>query len=173
MEKNEIFSFFKALFLNIFHRNIKISLHQNWSGLKININNKGKLKIEKYLKCRKNCVLFVSNGELIIGNDCFMNSNVSITCLKSVIIENNVQIGNNVVIVDHNHDYINRSGYKTGNVIIGKNVWIGANSVILPNVEIGEGAVIAAGSIVTKDVCAYTVVGGNPAKIIKEYKSND
>ncbi len=171
--KNEILSLFKALSLNTFHRNVKVALHQNWSGLKIDISNKGTLRIGNYLKCRKNGMILVSGGEMSIGNDCFMNSNVSITCLKSIVIENNVQIGNNVVIVDHNHDYVNGSGFKTGNVIIRKNVWIGANSVILPNVEIGEGAVIAAGSIVTKDVGAYTVVGGNPAKVLKEYKANE
>ena len=173
MDKNEIVSLFRALFLNIFIRNVSVALHQNWMQLKILVKNRGSLSIGNYLKCRRNCMLLVTEGKLSIGSDCFMNNNVSITCLKSIKIEDNVQIGNNVVIVDHNHNYVNGSGFKTGNVTIRKNVWIGANSVILPNVEIGEGAVIAAGSIITKDVRAYTVVGGNPAKVLKEYKANE
>ena len=52
-------------------------------------------------------------------------------------------------------------------VIIGSDVWIGARSIILPGVTIGEGSVIAAGSVVTKSVDKYSVVGGNPAKLIK------
>ena len=53
-------------------------------------------------------------------------------------------------------------------VHIGKNVWIGANSVILPGVTIGNNAVIAAGSIVTKDISEGVIVGGNPARFIKQ-----
>lgn len=58
-------------------------------------------------------------------------------------------------------------GYSKGNIIIGNDVWIGANVTILDNVMIGDGAVIAAGSIVTKSVEPYSIVGGNPAKLIK------
>lgn len=62
--------------------------------------------------------------------------------------------------------------YKSGDVIIGNDVWIGLNVTILPNVKIGDGAVIAAGSIVTKDVPPYAFVAGNPATI-KKYRFND
>lgn len=55
-----------------------------------------------------------------------------------------------------------------GNNIIGNDVWIGANSIILDNVEIGDGAIVAAGSVVTKNVAPYTIVGGVPAKVIKK-----
>ena len=54
-----------------------------------------------------------------------------------------------------------------GPVIIGNNVWIGDKATILPGVTIGDGAVIAANAVVTKDVPAYSVVGGNPARVIK------
>jgi len=55
-----------------------------------------------------------------------------------------------------------------GGITVNKNVWIGANSVVLQNVTIGEGAVVASGSVVTKDVEPYTIVGGIPAKFIKK-----
>jgi acetyltransferase-like isoleucine patch superfamily enzyme len=60
-----------------------------------------------------------------------------------------------------------------GSVFIGNDVWIGCNTVILSGVTIGDGAVVAAGSIVTKDVAPYAIVGGNPAKLIKYRFSND
>jgi acetyltransferase-like isoleucine patch superfamily enzyme len=65
------------------------------------------------------------------------------------------------------HKQGNTSGYSRGDIIIGHDVWIGANCSILDNVIIGNGAVIAAGSIVTKNVDAYSIVGGNPARHIK------
>ena len=54
-----------------------------------------------------------------------------------------------------------------GNIVIGEDVWIGSNAVVLSGINIGRGAVIAAGAIVTKDVPSYAIVGGNPAKLIK------
>jgi acetyltransferase-like isoleucine patch superfamily enzyme len=64
-----------------------------------------------------------------------------------------------------------RQGVETRRVVIGKNVWIGANSVILPGVKIGDNSVIGAGSTITEDVPAYSVVAGKAAKIIKQYDS--
>lgn len=65
------------------------------------------------------------------------------------------------------HKVGNPSSYSKGDIIIKNDVWIGANCTILDGITIGNGAVIAAGSIVTKDVPPYAIVGGNPAKIIK------
>ena len=62
---------------------------------------------------------------------------------------------------------VNRKLYTKGPVIIGNNVWIGDKATILGGVTIGDGAVIAANAVVTKDVPAYSVVGGNPARVIK------
>ena len=67
-----------------------------------------------------------------------------------------------------NAQYENSPIRKNPSVIIGNDVWIGANVVVLPGVTIGDGAVLAAGAVVTKDVPPYTIVGGNPAKIIKK-----
>ena len=97
----------------------------------------------------------------------------------NLLVGENVIIGNDVKILTTNHNYrgemlpydrdsINKS------VVIHNNVWIASFAFILPGVEIGEGAIVAAGSVVTKDVPALSIVGGNPAKIIsyrdeKEY----
>lgn len=63
---------------------------------------------------------------------------------------------------------INTQGARSEQIIIGNDVWLAANVVILPNVEIGYGAIVGAGSIVTKDVDPYTIVCGNPAKYISK-----
>jgi virginiamycin A acetyltransferase len=65
------------------------------------------------------------------------------------------------------HGKGNTSSYSKGDIIIKNDVWIGANCTIIDGITIGNGAVIAAGSVVTKDVPAYAIVGGNPAKVIR------
>ncbi len=70
------------------------------------------------------------------------------------------------------HKQGNVSSFVRGDIIIDNDVWIGANVTIVDNVRIGNGAVIAAGSVVTKDVPPYAIVGGNPARVIK-YRFND
>ena len=78
---------------------------------------------------------------------------------------------NNLVIVDHDHKYSSSgiTGELVSNEInIGNNVWCGANVTILKGVHIGDGAVIAAGAVVNRDVPAHTVVGGVPARVLKE-----
>ena len=90
-------------------------------------------------------------------------------------IGNYVMIANNVMIIGGNHN-ISRTDIpmilqgegKEGDIIIEDDVWIGAGSIILTGVTIGEGSVVAAGSVVTKNVEKYTIVGGNPAKFIKK-----
>lgn len=113
-----------------------------------------------------------NNSKIIIGDNCYFNRNCSLTSMKEIKIGNNCMIGNNVVIIDHNH-YYDKSGiygkkYEINSVNIGNNVWIGANSVILPNVTIGEGSIIAAGAVVTKDIPSNEIWGGVPAKFIKK-----
>lgn len=114
-----------------------------------------------YMDCGKN---------IHIGKNVFFNSGCKIQDQGKVVIEDGTLIGHNVVIATLNH---NMFPEKRGNMIpqkvhIKKNVWIGSNSIILPGVTIGEGAIIAAGAVVTKDVEKNTLVGGNPAKFIKK-----
>lgn len=65
------------------------------------------------------------------------------------------------------HQLGNTSSYSRGDIVIENDVWIGANVTIMDNVCIGNGSVVAAGSVVTKDVPPYAIVGGNPAKVLK------
>ncbi len=101
-----------------------------------------------------------------------------ITAINKIVIGNGVMTGKWVTITDNSHgttDYESLSLQPTkrfmkskGPVIIEENVWIGDKATILPNVHIGKGVVVAANSVVTKDVPPYCIVAGNPAKIIKE-----
>ena len=102
---------------------------------------------------RGNAVFRVEGGELIIGDKCFFNQNVSITCKKKIVIGDRCQIANNVVIVDHDHaGSENWGSYVETPVTIGNDVWIGANVVIMRGTTIGDKAVIGAGSIVKGNV---------------------
>ena len=85
----------------------------------------------------------------------------------------NVQIGPHVTIVTDNHDLANRYVLKCRKVVIGNNVWIGAGVSIMPGVHVGDNAVIAGGAVVTKDVPVNTVVGGNPAKVIRQLDAEE
>jgi putative colanic acid biosynthesis acetyltransferase WcaF len=99
---------------------------------------------------------------------------VIVTTKGGVEIGDRVLIGYRTQILSANHiipsgmGKIFGSGHESKKVTICNDVWIGANCIILPGITIGEGAVVAAGSVVTKDVKSYTIVGGVPAKLIKE-----
>ena len=113
-------------------------------------------------------------NSLIIGNNVGMNHYCFIGVRGDIIIGNNVLFGPRVSIFSENHNFqnpnklINEQGITKGKTIIGDDVWIGAGASILSNVKIGDGSVIAAGSVVTKDVPPYSVVAGIPAKVIKK-----
>ena len=104
------------------------------------------------------------------GENVFVNANVHMQDQGGIQIGNNVLIGHQVVIatLDHDLDPKQRGVLHPAPVVIEDDVWIGANATITKGVTIGQGAVIAAGSVVTKDVPPMTIVGGVPAKVIKE-----
>lgn len=124
-----------------------------------------------------------------IGSSSFIGKS-HLVAAKEISIGNNVLISWGVTIVDHNsHSLVYserskdvldwREGKKNWeNVVIqkvsiGNKAWIGFNALILKGVSIGEGAVVGAGSVVTKDVPPWTIVGGNPAKIIREISEHE
>ncbi|RFZ92821.1 acyltransferase [Mucilaginibacter conchicola] len=108
-----------------------------------------------------------------IGNNCGINTGVFIGGQGGVTIGNDVIIGPGAKIFSENHEYchpdiiIKNQGVTRKGVVIQDNCWIGANVIILDGVTVGEGCVIAAGSVVIKSVPANSVVGGVPAKVIK------
>ena len=105
--------------------------------------------------------------QMKIGKNVFVNHSLTCMAAGGITIEDGVMIGPNVRIVTDNHDFENRMVLRCKPVHIGRNAWIGVGAIILPGVTIGENAVVAAGAVVTKDVAPNTIVGGNPAKFIK------
>lgn len=113
-----------------------------------------------------------------IGDNCSIGEYCHITSINSIVIGNNVLTGRWVTITDNGHGETtkehlemaptHRPLFSKGKVVIDDNVWIGDKATILAGVHIGMGAVIAANSVVTKDVPSFSVVGGNPAKVLKQ-----
>lgn len=120
--------------------------------------------------------IVLDNAVLKIGNNVGMSA-TAIVCSTKIVIDDNVKIGGNVVIYDtdfHSLDYRertktneDRSLIKTSPVAIGKNVFIGAHSIILKGVTIGDNSVIGAGSVISKNIPKNQIWAGNPAVFIK------
>lgn len=119
-----------------------------------------------------------NDADLVIGEGAVIGEYTHITAMGHMRIGKNLLTGRWVTITDNSHgltsyDHLQQAPvlrrlYSKGNVTIGDNVWIGDKATILPGVTIGDGAIIAANAVVTKDVPAYCVVGGNPARVIKQ-----
>ena len=137
------------------------------------------------------------NARIIIGNNTYIGSSM-IIAKQSVTIGNNVLVAWGCVIYDNDshslnyldrrkdtrqvfEDYENHNGnflfskdwslVKSAPIVIGDDVWIGMDALILKGVKIGNGSIIAAKSVVTKDVPPFTIVGGNPAVVIKQLEN--
>lgn len=124
------------------------------------------------------------NAQIVIGNQTFISGGTMLHCAKSIIIGDDVLISWGCTLVDNNSHSVNFKERKNdlmdwfngkkdwskvamAPIIIEDKAWIGFNTIILKGVSIGEGAIVAAGSVITKDVEPYTMVGGNPATLIK------
>lgn len=112
-------------------------------------------------------------GDIIIGDRTRIG--LGCTLIGPVKIGNDIRLAQNIVMSGLNHNYedvtipITKQGVSTALIIIEDETWIGANCVVLPGVTIGKHCVIAAGSIVTRDIPPFSVAAGNPAKILKQY----
>jgi acetyltransferase-like isoleucine patch superfamily enzyme len=154
-------------------------------------NDRSKFVLGKGSNIRGAFIIFPYGGEITIGDNCYIGEGTRIWSGESIRIGNNVLISHNVNIVDtivHEIDHIERAnGYlnllkyghlinkgsiATQPIVIEDHVWINFNSIILKGVTLGKGAVVAAGSVVTKNVPPFVLVGGNPARVIKKLPDN-
>lgn len=171
----------------VFESGFTINQHSPSESIRVIVGN----------KCVLGCSITFERGigQVLIGDDTYIGAS-SIICATGVNIGSHVLMAWGITIVDHDSHSVNwnqrandiqnwREGLITGGisgaagikdwrmigmapVTIKDKVWIGFNSIILKGVTIGEGSVVAAGSVVTKDVPSWTLVGGNPARILKE-----
>lgn len=147
------------------------------------IRNMGEINIGK--NCRfgrySTIELFNSQSKLSVGQGFRSNSYLHIGVVSSVVIGQNVLVASGVYISDHSHGSygklqpsdpriapVDRSLYSAP-IVIGDNVWLGEKVAILPGVRVGDGVVVGAGAVVTKDIPDYCIAAGVPAEIIKRY----
>lgn len=114
-----------------------------------------------------------------VGNNVFIGRNNTIGARNSIVLEEGVGLGPHTMVGDFAHNYedvevpfLLQDVSKGGYVRIERNAWIGANVFIVPNVTIGRHAVIGANSVVVRDIPAYSVAVGAPARVIKRYDFN-
>lgn len=171
-------------------KNIFLLIIRNLKGYLISF------KFEKriFFNDIKKSIIRIRNGKIVMGRHCQLWPNVklavrgtrerkavlkisdhvsigdrtSIHCGERIFIGNDVIISWDCVLMDRDFHRIESEVEQTKPIIINDHVWIGCRAIILKGVEIGENAIIAAGSVVTKNVPANVLVGGNPAKIIKK-----
>jgi acetyltransferase-like isoleucine patch superfamily enzyme len=158
----------------------------------VNLRDKFSVKIGKSTHILGELFIFAHAGSIEIGEFCYVGEGSRIWSSDHVKIGNRVLISHGVNIHDTNGHPIGRkeralhaleiftnghpkSGIKISAcpIIVEDDAWIGFNSIILKGVTIGEGAIIAAGSVVTKNVPPWTIVGGNPAKFIREISEHE
>lgn len=143
------------------------------------LGNAERIRLGRNVSVMANCVLECtgSSAEMVLGNDISIGEYTHITCSRRIEIADGLLTGRFVLITDNAHGAnlreeleiapLSRTVFSPGPVKIGRNVWIGDKATILPGVTIGEGAVIAANAVVTKDVPPFSVAAGCPARVVK------
>lgn len=135
---------------------------------------KGEIRIGARTKIRSYACLFTYGGRIVIGSNCSLNPFSIIYGHGNVFIGDNVRIAAHCVIVASNHNFddvevpIMEQGVRAEGIKIDSNVWIASGVKILDGVHIGENSIIAAGAVVTRNVPAMSIVGGVPARLIRQ-----
>ena len=107
---------------------------------------------------------------ITVGKNVFINTSCHFQDQGGITLGDGTFLGNNVVLTTMNHDFDpeKRSTTYPAPIVTGKNVWIGSSVTVVPGVHIGDGAIIGAGSVVTKDIPPYTIAAGVPARVIRK-----
>ncbi len=180
---------------------INFAASANVSGLDLQIRNPTKDKIYMLVGddsvVRGSFVFEIESGTIVIGKRTFIGGGMFI-CVESIDIGNDVMFSWGCTVADNNSHslkwsernadvldwkrgidegaigkYKNWENVKTGKIVVKDKAWIGFNSIILKGVTIGEGSIVASGSVVTKDVPDWAIVGGNPAIVIRLLSENE
>jgi acetyltransferase-like isoleucine patch superfamily enzyme len=112
-------------------------------------------------------------GVFSMGSRNSFTKNVRVVCRDHITIGDDCIFADSVQLYDHDHLYedlskpIKSQGYSLGSIVVGNDVWLGARVIVLKGVTIGDGAIVAAGAVVTRNIPPYAIAGGVPAKVIK------
>lgn len=166
--------------LNLWYRiygKIKFIGRNIYVGIGCKIINNGMIELNENVKLRGNAFISTNKNSIIkVGKNTDIGINSRICAANKIIIGDNVLFGPNVYIADQDHKYkdvkkpiMEQGAYKTKGIIIGEGTWIGINVVIIGEVTIGKNCVVGANSVLTKSIPDYSVAVGAPAKIIKKY----
>lgn len=135
------------------------------------LGNNAKLESHGFTMYEGASIVIFEGGSLTLGKNSYMNQSL-IQCASSITIGDNCAIAGDVLIQDTDfHTVLDENGHEkpvSKPIVIGNNVWICAKATILKGVTIGDGAIVAAGAVVTKSVPPHSLVAGNPAKVIRE-----
>lgn len=164
-----------------YNQQLSIGLIQSFDKVRIEIGKAAIVKIGSYNQNREKLYIGVAeHGKLSIGDHCFFNINSSITCLENIEIGDNCKFGNNLVIVDHDHNFrangkytIDSPEFIASPIKIGNNVWVGANVTILRGSEIGDNCVIGAGSTVKGNYSNNSIIVPDITNRVKKWEVYD
>jgi acetyltransferase-like isoleucine patch superfamily enzyme len=135
------------------------------------------IKIGRGTEIQRNCLIHISEDDslqprLTIGSRVFIGQGTHLSVMHPMTIGDNTIIGANSYLLTNNHRFASRDipirdqGYDCKSLMMGEDVWIGTNCVLMPGIEVGKGAVIGAGGVVTKNIGEYEIWAGIPAKKI-------
>lgn len=158
-------------------------------GKRVLLLNSNNITIGSNSKIAEECIIETrlcdatgKYGEIAIGNGCQIGAYTHLTSINQIILGNNVLTGRYVLITDNSHGETSREEMEIspmkrkvvskGAVVIDDNVWIGDKVSIMPGVHIGEGSIIAANAVVTKNIPPYSIAAGVPAKVIRIVNNN-
>lgn len=176
---NIVFTRLYSLFFFNFGKHSLIGCNSTYLGIgRISIGEQTRIGRYAVITAWEKINKEVFSPQIVIGNDCAIGEFVHITAINSITIGNNVLMGRRVTITDNSHGINSsiaelqlppnqRKLYSKGPVVIEDNVWIGDKATILAGVKIGYGSIVGANAVVTKDVPAYSIVGGIPAKVLR------
>jgi acetyltransferase-like isoleucine patch superfamily enzyme len=143
------------------------------AGVVLSSKYGGTITIGKNCIIRKGAMLLTYGGNIILGNYCGVNIYTILYGHGGLLVGDYVQFAAHCVAIPANHEFssldipIWKQPLSKKGIIIENDVWVGANVSILDGVKIGKGAVIGAGSVITKDILSFTINAGNPSKILK------
>lgn len=178
-----LFTGYKSRFFNHLGKNSTLGKHTTYLGEqyisigeKSHIGDYGRLTAyDHYLHTQQQFT-----PQIIIGNNCSIGAQSHISAINLIKIGDNVLTGPRVLITDNSHGETTSESLSTppymrplqskGEVVIEDNVWIGEGTMIMPNVHVGKGAIIACNSVVTTDIPSFSLAAGSPATIIKSFK---